>query len=84
MEYIPPNDILQVGINVYKLIGETMKYNSVKLNIYRCFNCFIITLNMILTFGSLAYVQGGMYMKATEGGISAMHVSFSTFIYSYK
>ncbi|GJQ84849.1 hypothetical protein Trydic_g3628 [Trypoxylus dichotomus] len=74
MHHIPRGDILHISINTYKMLGEYMKYNSFKLNLYRCCNCSIFLVNIAFTLISLGHLEGGRYMKTLEGGTTALHV----------
>lgn len=83
MDYIPPKDMLQLSVRLYKIIGETFdEYsndNSTKLRIFRFLTCLLLILNCILTTGSFIQADGEMYIKSLESSMTIIHVRLMIF-----
>lgn len=69
------DDILRVGLSFLKLIGEYMHYNSIKLQIWRCFNVTTLMIAIWFTTLNLGHAAGAGYMKTIEGVSTLIHVS---------
>lgn len=74
MDEIPADDILQISINLYRLMGESGKTNSKSLYVFRIFNCVTLSIAIVFTAASIGNVQGDLYMKSMEGALTASHV----------
>lgn len=84
MDEIPSDDILQISMNLYRLLGETGKTNSKLLYLFRVFNCATLIIAIVFTTASFGNVQGDLYMKSMEGALTASHVCYlfySTYIF---
>lgn len=74
MEEVPANDVLQVSIDLYRMIGESGRDNSKWLYLFRIFNCVILTIAIVFTTASFGIAEGDLYMKSMEGTLTASHV----------
>ncbi|GJQ87642.1 hypothetical protein Trydic_g17467 [Trypoxylus dichotomus] len=85
MDGVPEDDILQPSICVIKILGEYFNYSSVRLTTFRLWNCFVFSLNILISLNSLFYVKAEMYVKSLEGATTASHtlVNYLCFLY-YK
>lgn len=76
MEHIPQDDVLQLGMKMFKTIGESMTVkSSLLLNLYRFINIVILSFIFTAIVVNLFHVEGAMYIQNVEGLISVFHVS---------
>lgn len=76
MEHIPQDDVLQLGMKMFKTIGESMTVkSSLLLNLYRFINIVILSFIFTAIVVNLFHVEGAMYIQTVEGLISVFHVS---------
>lgn len=74
------NDILQLGLSFWKMIGEYMHYSSKKLQFWRIFNVAIFSIAIWFTVANLGHTVGVGYMKTIEGISTLVHASDLTFL----
>lgn len=75
MEYISEDDVLVMGISLFKIMGEFTPYKwQTPIKIYRSFNCFVCVLNIILLMANLARAEGYMYIRIFESICTIAHV----------
>lgn len=72
---LPKNDILQFGLQFYKLIGEDINYTPKKLYIYRIINLTILITNLYYILLNCFKQEGVYLVKSLESGITIFHVS---------
>lgn len=82
MEHIPEDDILQIGLNLLKNIGEKMHYKSRILNSYRVFNIVVLSLNLFFILANFSQIGAdyAQYIKTTECTLTICHVSIIFFL----
>lgn len=82
MEHIPEDDILQLSINAFKTIGESMAADTTHaiLNVYRFINMVVMGITITPIVANLFHVEPAMYIQTIEGLFSVIHVGIRIYV----
>lgn len=75
MSKLPEGDILQLGIDLFRLIGENVNYTSKRIFLYRIFNSLVFLCILVFVIANCFKESGVMIVKTLENAITVIHVS---------
>ncbi|KAK9746073.1 7tm Odorant receptor [Popillia japonica] len=67
-------DILELGVDIFKIIGEHTQFTTKKIYIYRTFNVGVCLFSLYFVIANCFKENGGMLVKTLEGAITIFHV----------
>lgn len=77
-------DILELGVDIFKIIGEHTQFTTKKIYIYRTFNVGVCLFSLYFVIANCFKENGGMLVKTLEGAITIFHVSYHTLKILFK
>lgn len=75
MRHIPEDDVLQISLSLYKIIGEKMINGTSKiLRLYRGFNIIVMIVILSANIANLFQIEAEMYISTLQGSLTVIHV----------
>ncbi|GJQ87661.1 Or46a [Trypoxylus dichotomus] len=71
---LPQTDILQLGVEIFRIIGEDVRFTSGKIYFYRVFNVAVCLFSLYFILANCFRETGGVLVKTLEGAITIFHV----------
>lgn len=81
---LPERDILQLGLQVFKLLGEYTDYTPKKIYCYRIFNTIVFVTLLFFILMNCLKTTGIVLVKILEGAITTIHVSLINLSLQYN
>lgn len=75
MKALLTDEILYLGLILMMFVGESLHYTSIKLFIFRIFNCGVALFLLIFVFANFLQAEVRMYVRNIQSATSVFHVS---------
>ncbi|GJQ87657.1 hypothetical protein Trydic_g17476 [Trypoxylus dichotomus] len=83
---LPEDDVLQLGIQIFGLIGENLNRTTRKVAIYRLFNTTVFACILYFVLANCFRERGVMLVKTIESAITMIHIlaKYTAFMYGKR